>query len=67
MDIRKEIARFVKLAEDQNWEVRRTKGNHLMFTPPGDRPHVLVAGTPSDHRAIMNVRSLLRRSGLQGV
>jgi len=37
----------------------------LQFKPVDTtKPIVVVAGTPSDHRALKNIKSMLRRSGL---
>jgi predicted RNA binding protein YcfA (HicA-like mRNA interferase family) len=61
MDVKDVIA----AAEDQGWEVTRTKKGHLQFIPPDPtRPMVHGSGTPSDWRSLKNLIAQLRRSGL---
>lgn len=48
----------------QGWEVRPTNSNHIKLIPPDAAKRVvIVAGTPSDHRAFQNTRAACRRSG----
>ena len=42
--------------------VVKTNKNHYMFTSPGERGMVVIAGTPSDHRAEKNIEGYLRRT-----
>jgi hypothetical protein len=49
----------------QGWTVDETRNGHWKFTPPDrTKPIVYAAGTPLDHRALDNLISQLRRSGL---
>jgi len=61
--IHREFRPLVEAAVAQGWTVTPTKGGHLKFqSPKGDV--VFAAGTPSDWRAMKNVRAHLRRAGL---
>ena len=46
------------------WTVEVTKGDHLRWTPPGGGDFVITCATPSDRRAVLNDRAILRRHGL---
>jgi len=62
----KSLKKLAKKAEAQGWIVTFTKGGHLQFIPPDpDKSIVTTSSTPSDHRAIKNIESALRRSGLR--
>ncbi len=52
-------------AEEQGFEIAMTRNGHRKFIPP-DKTKAIVyaASTPSDHRALRNLISQLRRSGL---
>lgn len=54
----------LKQAEEKGWTVRRTKGSHLELKSPCGEHTVHASGTPSDHRAALNLRADLRRAGL---
>ncbi len=61
----RDINRLIDTARRQGWQVERRKSGHYLLTPPSrDGPLVCVASTPSDHKAISNIRADLRRSGL---
>lgn len=45
------------------WEIERTGSNHLKFRRNGKM--VIASGTPSDHRAIRNIATDLRRAERQ--
>ena len=49
--------------KSQGWRIESTKGVHFKLIPPGDGQIVVVAGTPSDHRAFANTKSRCRKSG----
>ena len=42
--------------------VVKTNKNHYKVTSPGERGMVVIAGTPSDHRAEKNIEGYLRRT-----
>jgi len=59
----KEINEMLAKVESQGWRIEKGK-NHIKAIPADKtRPIVVLAATPSDHRAVMNVRAQLRRSG----
>lgn len=60
----KEIRAIVKAAEEQGWRVKQGKAHYLLLAPDGINK-VTVASTPSDHRALDNAISRLRRYGLK--
>lgn len=56
---------LIRAAEEQGFEVRRTKKGHWQFKPPDPNKQIVVlSGTPSDHRSERNALARLRRSGL---
>lgn len=62
--VHKRMIDLIAAAQDQGWDVTR-KRKHLRWVPPD--PHkdmVFTAVTPSDHRALKNMRAQLRKSGL---
>ena len=62
---KKELKRLIGIAREQGWTVEPTRKGHWWFRPPNPAAgQVLVAGTPSDHRAWKNVVAELRRKGL---
>lgn len=63
----KEIAQLARLAHENGWRVEPTKGrtgNHLAWFSPDGASRIISASTPSDYRAVRNLRSRLRRAGL---
>lgn len=60
----KEMKQLRKLAVEQGWRVEYTKGGHLKWFPPVGTEFVVSSSTPSDYRAIKNLRAMLRRHGL---
>lgn len=54
---------MIKAAERAGWTVERRHGGHLKWKSPTGAV-VFSASTPSDHRAIKNHMSLLRKAGL---
>lgn len=62
---KKEIKQLVKDLERQGWRVELNKGHYKAY-PPSDKPMVVFASTPSDHRAFHNVLARLRKSGYNG-
>jgi len=60
-----ELRTLIAAAEAQGWRVEKTPGNHVRFMSPDVRvPPIVTGSTPSDVRATRNLRSLLRRHGL---
>lgn len=60
----REVRKIAKLAEKAGWTVSFTKGHHIKFTSPEGKP-IFASGTPGDHRATKNLKSDLRRAGLE--
>jgi hypothetical protein len=63
---KKELKEIVKAAEGQGWKVKTNKKGHSMFYAPDGINIVTAGGTPSDHRAVANLLSDLRRNGFHG-
>jgi len=63
MSVLKEMKSLLELAKDQGWEVERNKNNHIKFLSPNGGI-VFVSSTPSDHRALENIKRDLRVNGL---
>jgi predicted RNA binding protein YcfA (HicA-like mRNA interferase family) len=64
--LRKEVAELVRRARAHGWVVQKTRGGHLRWKSP-DGKVVFSGSTPSDVRAVRNIRSSLRRMGLIAV
>lgn len=47
----------------QGWRVVRDGGGHYKFYSPCGKHIVVVAVSPSDHRAVKNIRARFRRAG----
>lgn len=59
------VARMIEVAVHHGWVVTKTVRGHLAFRSPDNRvPIIHGGGTPGDHRAYKNLRSMLRRYGL---
>jgi hypothetical protein len=58
----KDIKSLIKQAECQGWEVRLTKNNHYKWLSPIGR-FFFSASTPSDYRAVDNIKKDLTRYG----
>lgn len=54
---------LAQLALAQGWEINKTNGGHLRWKAPAGAL-IFSASTPSDRRAVANLRSQLRRAGL---
>ncbi len=62
---KKELKQLIRIAREQGWKVEPTRKGHWWFRPPNPADgQVLVAGTPSDHRALKNAKAKLRQAGL---
>ena len=59
----KELAKLKAEAEAQGWRIEVRKAGHLTWYSPAGG-FVITSATPSDRRAIMNIRRDLRRYGL---
>ena len=58
----KEVLALIKQAVDQGWKVDQTnKGHYKWRSPRGG--FFFSASTPSDHRAIKNIKQDLKRYG----
>jgi hypothetical protein len=60
---KKELKEVLREAESQGWEVRYSSKGHPMLYAPDGESIVTTGGTPSDHRALTNLISRLRRHG----
>lgn len=54
-----------RTATRAGWRVEVTRHNHLRWKSPDGKHVYFTASTPSDHRAIRNIRSELRKRGLE--
>lgn len=59
----REYRDLIEIAEAQGWIVTMRRSRHLKWTAP-DGWSYFSASTPSDHRAIKNLRAALVRHGL---
>lgn len=57
------IKTLLKALELQGWRVVFGGGHYRCFPPDKTKPMVVIASTPSDHRAWKNILGFLRRSG----
>ena len=53
--------------EEAGWLVKPTKSGHFMLSHPDGAFMISWAGTPSDHRAVLNTEARMRRSLREGV
>lgn len=60
----KEVKKLVGVARKQGWTVEMGKSCHWRFVPPTGRI-VFTGSTPSDQRALKNLRRDLRHQGLE--
>jgi predicted RNA binding protein YcfA (HicA-like mRNA interferase family) len=59
--MRHALKQLLRAAEARGWRVELTRrGGHVRLVHP-DGPVVVAASTPSDFRALANLRSMLRR------
>lgn len=62
MKIPRQYKQLADAAQAAGWRIEPTNGGHLRWThPAADRP-VFSAASPSDWRAVKNVRARLRRA-----
>lgn len=65
MKLRKEYRPLLAACRDAGWEVRKSKNGLLAYPPAGGRP-IPFHGTPAvGNRSLENMRSQLRRAGLE--
>jgi len=60
----KDIRQLVKRAKRDGWDVAETRRGHVSFRSPDGAYTYVTSGTPSDQRALNNLRAGLRRAGL---
>ena len=63
MSTMKELRSLLNIATDQGWKIERAKNNHIKLLAPNGKI-VFVSSTPSDHRALENIKRDLRVNGL---
>lgn len=57
----KDIRRLIDECRAAGWAIDRTEGGHVVFYCPDKRVRPIYSGgTPSDVRAIRNLRAMLR-------
>jgi hypothetical protein len=62
MSQKKETANLIRKLREQGWRVEETRHGYMAYSP--DRvTKVLLHKTPSDHRALKNALSELKRGG----
>lgn len=65
MSIRKHVREIERMVSEQTdtFEIQKTRGGHIAIVigagPRSER--VIVSGTPSDYRSILNARSQVRQ------
>lgn len=59
------LRKIRKRARNQGWTIEITGSGHLKWVPPKKSEDIVFsASTPSDHRALKNLLSRLKKSGL---
>jgi hypothetical protein len=59
----KELKLLLELASDQGWQIEKRNNNHYKLIAPNGKV-VFTSSTPSDRRAIENIKRDLRSGGL---
>jgi len=60
----KEITKLIKAVQQwAGWRVEQVTKGWMLYPPDRSMSGVLVHRTPSDHRALKNIISLLRKRG----
>jgi predicted RNA binding protein YcfA (HicA-like mRNA interferase family) len=62
MSTKTDVKRILKRLQAKGFKVKRTKSSHVCVTTP--QGPVFCSSTPSDHRAIQNILSMLKRKGV---
>lgn len=61
----KELDGYVLAAQKAGWRIEQSAGKHQVVYPADPtKPPVTIPRSISDHRGLANVRSYLRKSGL---
>jgi hypothetical protein len=63
MSMTKELKSLLELATQQGWRVEQRNTNHYKLVAPNGKV-VFTSSTPSDRRAIENIKRDLRSGGL---
>ena len=63
MASRREVADLIKIVSKAGWSVTLTKGGHFKWVSPSGG-FFYSAQTPSDHRAIKNIKRDIKNNGL---
>jgi hypothetical protein len=64
MKLKPEFKELLDAAKGQGWQVIVRTNNHLAWVSPAG-PKVFSSRTPSDHRAIKNLKRDLKNNGMQ--
>jgi hypothetical protein len=64
MASKKDLAVLIKIAIEAGWRVERTKSGHYKWLSPNSIDFFYSSSTPSDNRALENLKQDLRRRGL---
>jgi len=59
-----DLQSLIRTAQRQGWSVQLRRGGHLAWKSPSGDGVVFSASSPSDWRAMPNLKSSLRRAGL---
>jgi predicted RNA binding protein YcfA (HicA-like mRNA interferase family) len=59
------VREIIKLIEDDEWYLARTRGSHRQYKHPSKPGLVTVAGKPGDDLAPGTVNSILKQAGLK--
>ena len=59
----KDLKKLFKEIKSHGWRVSRRNNGHFLLQGPNDQK-VYCGGTPSDHRAIKNIKKDLSKAGL---
>ena len=63
--LQREAREIVKALKHLGWSVRTTTSNHYKALAPDKTiPIIIIPKTPSDHRSLKNLKSVLRRHGV---
>lgn len=64
MKVPREYRRWQEMAQQQGWTISMTGGGHLVWRSP-QGVKVFSASSPSDRRAMQNVKRDLKRYGMR--
>lgn len=62
---KKDFHQLMDKAREAGWNIIKCNGGHWRWTHPSFAKPMFTADTPSDHRAIKNVESFIRRAERQ--